>query len=93
MSLYALLFIIPVAGYVRVKAGGFPIETLDGWVCRRSCRAPTRWRRWRRRSTTSAGSRSLSSSCLHVAAAAYHGIIRRDGVFSRMWPPLAGRGG
>ena len=25
---------------------------------------------------------------LHVGAALFHGIIRRDGVFSRMWPPV-----
>jgi cytochrome b561 len=25
---------------------------------------------------------------MHVAAAAYHGLVRRDGVFSRMWPPF-----
>ncbi|MBJ3776163.1 cytochrome b [Acuticoccus mangrovi] len=23
---------------------------------------------------------------LHIAAALYHGVVRRDGVFSRMWP-------
>ena len=25
---------------------------------------------------------------MHVGAAAYHGLVRRDGVFSRMWPPF-----
>ncbi|HBS99255.1 MAG TPA: cytochrome B, partial [Citreicella sp.] len=29
---------------------------------------------------------------MHMGAAAYHGLIRRDGIFSRMWPPFgAGR--
>src|SRR6056297_2430023 len=28
-ALYVLLFIVPVAGYIRVKAGGFPVESLD----------------------------------------------------------------
>ena len=27
----------------------------------------------------------------HVGAALHHGIMRRDGVFSRMWPPIGGR--
>jgi cytochrome b561 len=26
---------------------------------------------------------------IHVAAALYHGIVRRDGVISRMWPPFS----
>ena len=33
-SLYVLLFVMPIAGYTRVKAGGFPIETLE--LARRS---------------------------------------------------------
>ena len=28
---------------------------------------------------------------LHVGATAHHALILRDGVFSRMWPPWAGR--
>ncbi|MFP4275368.1 MAG: cytochrome b, partial [Paracoccaceae bacterium] len=28
-ALYGLLFLMPVAGYVRVRAGGFPLESLD----------------------------------------------------------------
>ena len=26
---------------------------------------------------------------LHICAAAYHGLVRRDGIFSRMWPVFA----
>ncbi|MEJ8562545.1 cytochrome b/b6 domain-containing protein [Yoonia sp. GPGPB17] len=25
---------------------------------------------------------------MHIGAAAYHGLVRRDGIFSRMWPPI-----
>lgn len=28
-GLYAMLFVMPLAGYIRVRAGGFPIESLD----------------------------------------------------------------
>lgn len=90
--LYGLLFVIPVAGYVRVKAGGFPIETLD-WLGVPSL-VP--------RSDTLAqiaksvhyfsGLAIAALIVMHVGAALYHGVIRRDGVFSRMWPPFAGRG-
>lgn len=92
-SLYALLFIMPVAGYIRVKAGGFPIETLD-WlgvpslVPRSDALAETA------KTIHFLGAFAIAGLIgLHVAAAAYHGIFRRDGVFSRMWPPFAGRHG
>ena len=29
VALYALLLIMPLAGYIRVRAGGFPVEALD----------------------------------------------------------------
>lgn len=92
LSLYALLFIMPLAGYTRVKAGGFPIETLDALgvpslVPRSDALAEVA------KSIHYFGGIAIALLIgLHVAAAAYHGIIRRDGVFSRMWPPLAGRG-
>ena len=63
-ALYVLLVVQPVAGYVRVRAGGFPIEALDGvfsrmWrsVWARCCRKVMRLRRRRRRCTTGRGSR------------------------------------
>jgi len=93
VGLYTLLVIVPVAGYTRVKAGGFPIETLDAWgvpslVPRSDALAEV--------AKTVHYFGGLAIACLiglHIAAAAYHGIIRRDGVFSRMWPPFAGRRG
>jgi cytochrome b561 len=92
LSLYALLIIMPVAGYIRVKAGGFPIETLD-WlglpslVPRSDALAETA------KTVHFFGGIAIAGLiAVHIAAAAYHGVIRRDGVFSRMWPPFAGRG-
>ena len=92
-SLYALLLIMPVAGYIRVKAGGFPIESLD------ALGAPSLVPRSEALAETAksvhyfAGIALGAVIAVHIAAAAYHGIVRRDGVFSRMWPPFAGRGG
>ena len=88
--MYALLVLMPVAGYVRVKAGGFPIETLDAIGL--PSLAP-------RSDALAAAAKSLHYAgglalavliALHLGAALYHGILRRDGVFSRMWPPAAG---
>jgi cytochrome b561 len=92
-ALYALLLAMPIAGYVRVKAGGFPIETLD-WLGIPSL-VP-------RSDTVAETAKAVhyfagivlgGFIALHIAAAAYHGIVRRDGVFSRMWPPFARRRG
>lgn len=91
--LYALLILMPVAGYVRVKAGGFPIEMLDAaglpsLVPRSDALAAVA------KSVHYAGGLALAALvALHLGAALYHGILRRDGVFSRMWPPLGGGAG
>jgi len=88
LGLYTLLFVLPVAGYVRVRAGGFPIETLD-WLG-----VPTLVPRsdalaeLAKTTHYVAGLGIAAIIAVHIGAAAFHGVIRRDGVFSRMWPPL-----
>ena len=92
-ALYALLFLMPLAGYVRVRAGGFPIEGLDllgiGTLVPRSDALADVAKTIHYFGGLAIGAFLL----LHVSAAAYHGMIRRDGVFSRMWPPFATRNG
>jgi cytochrome b561 len=87
--LYLLLIVMAVSGYVRVRAGGFPVEMLDAiglphFVPRDDALAET---------AKSIHARAKFGIglfiALHVGAAAYHGLVRRDGVFSRMWPPTA----
>lgn len=91
VALYVLLLAMPIAGYVRVKAGGFPIETLD-WLG-----IPSLVPRSDPVAETAkavhyfAGIALGAFIVLHICAAAYHGILRRDGVFSRMWPPFGRR--
>lgn len=90
LALYTLIFVMPVAGYIRVKAGGFPIETLDAMGI--PSLAP--------RSDALAGiAKSIhyyggialaALIAMHIGAALYHGIVKKDGVFSRMWPPVGG---
>jgi cytochrome b561 len=88
-ALYLLLIVMAVSGYVRVRAGGFPVELLDAigvpsFVPRDDALAQT---------AKSIHARAKFGIglfiALHVGAAAYHGLVRRDGVFSRMWPPTA----
>jgi cytochrome b561 len=91
IGLYVLLLIMPVAGYVRVKAGGFPIEALDAlgigtFVPRSEALAAFA------KATHYYGSYAIGALVLiHISAAAYHGLVRRDGIFLRMWPPIKSR--
>jgi cytochrome b561 len=85
-ALYLLVFVMAVSGYIRVKAGGFPLEGLDAigvpsLVPRDDALAGTA-------KTIHATTRYalIAVILMHVGAAAFHGIVKRDGVFSRMWP-------
>ena len=87
-ALYTLAVLVPVAGYVRVRAGGFPIEWLDALgipplVPRSEALAGAAQTVHYVAALTFAGLIGL-----HVLAAIYHGAVRRDGVFGRIWPPL-----
>jgi cytochrome b561 len=90
LALYTLLLIMPVAGYVRVRAGGFPIEALDALgvpslVPRSDTLAEAA------QTVHYFGGLALAAFvAIHIGAAVYHGIVRKDGVFSRMWPPFSG---
>ena len=90
-ALYVLIFAMPILGYVRVRAGGFPIEGLDAigfpsLVPRSDALAEVA------KSLHFYGAIAITLLiAVHVAAALQHGLLRRDGVFSRMWPPFGGR--
>ncbi|MBD3766024.1 MAG: cytochrome b [Rhodobacterales bacterium] len=90
LGLYVLLIVLPVAGYVRVRAGGFPIESLD------ALGIPALVPRSDTLADVAKTVHYLSGLAIavlvamHVGAALMHGIVKRDGVFSRMWPPLGG---
>ena len=79
--LYALLFVVPVAGYVRVRAGGFPIESLDAigvpsLVPRSDALAAIA-----KSVHYYAGMAIIAVLALHIGAALYHRFVLRDGVF------------
>ncbi len=85
--LYVALFVMPISGYIRVRAGGFPIEGLDAlgigtFVPRSEMLA-----------NIAKSIHYLTAFAIvvlllmHIGAALQHALIRRDGVFERMWPP------
>ncbi|MFW5881344.1 MAG: cytochrome b [Roseicyclus sp.] len=92
-ALYGLLLLMPIAGYTRVRAGGFPIETLDALGMPSLVPRSDTLAEMAQTVHFAGGIAIAALIVVHVAAAAQHGLLRRDGVFSRMWPPFAGRGG
>jgi cytochrome b561 len=83
-ALYLLLFLMPILGYVRVKAADLPIESLDAMGMQSL--VPASEPLAKLASTLHlAGALALAALvALHLLAAFYHGAIRRDGVYSRM---------
>ncbi|OWU68056.1 cytochrome b [Marinibacterium profundimaris] len=89
--LYTLLLVMPLAGYIRVRAGRFPIEGLDalgiGTLVPRSEALANA-----AKALHFYGAYAIAALiAIHIGAALLHGLILRDGVFARMWPPLARR--
>jgi cytochrome b561 len=85
--LYALLLIMAISGYIRVRAGGFPIEMLDalgvpGLVPRSDTLAEAA-------KTIHAYARFPLAAliALHIAAGLKH-LFVKDGVFQHIWPPI-----
>ena len=82
---------MPLAGYIRVRAGRFPIEGLDalgiGTLVPRSEALANA-----AKALHFYGAYAIAALiAIHIGAALLHGLILRDGVFARMWPPLARR--
>ena len=84
--LYGLVIVMAVSGYTRVKAAGFPLEGLDALgfpslVPKSEALAKTAQNiHWTARFAL------LALILLHVGAALQHALVKRDGVFGRMWP-------
>jgi cytochrome b561 len=88
-GLYVLLIVMTVSGYVRVTTGGFPIELLNALGIPPLFGKDEEVAEIAKTVHATAKYVLVALIGMHVAAAAYHGIVRRDGVFSRMWPPFS----
>ena len=91
LALYILMIVLPLSGYVRVRAGGFPIEALDAMglpalVPRSEALADAA-------SALHQGAAValMAVLALHIGAGLHHALILRDGVWPRIWPPRAPR--
>lgn len=87
--LYLLLIVMPLSGFTRVRAGGFPVELLDRlgagpWLAKSETLAGAA-----KGLHAAAGTLLIALLAVHVGAALHHAVIRQDDVWSRMWPPRA----
>ncbi len=86
-ALYALLLVMAISGYVRVRAGGFPIEMLD------ALGLPTLVPRSDALAQMAQSVHGFTRFplaaliVLHVGAGLRHALAR-DGVFGQIWPPF-----
>lgn len=89
--LYVLILVMPLSGYIRVRAGGFPIEALDRLglptlVPRSDALANAA------KLIHEIGAYTIAALLvLHIAAALHHAVILRDGTWARIWPPVTRR--
>jgi cytochrome b561 len=86
VALYVMVFFMAVTGYIRVRAGGFPVEMLDAMGL------PPLVPRSDALENAAQTAHSIGRFVLlaflaaHIGAALQHKFIKKDGVFDRMWP-------
>jgi cytochrome b561 len=87
-GLYLMLFVMAISGYVRVTTGGFPLEALEALGIPPLFGKDEAVAKVASRVHRTAIVVLLALIAMHVSAALYHGLVRRDGVVGRMWPPF-----
>lgn len=87
-GLYLMVFVMAASGYARVRLGGFPIEYLDALGVPSFLPESEAAAEVAKRIHATAKYALGALILVHVGAAAHHGLVKRDGVFSRMWPPF-----
>lgn len=87
VALYALLLVMAISGYVRVRAGGFPVEMLDALGLPTLVPRSDPLAEFAKSVHATARFALVALIAVHVAAALRH-LLARDGVFGRIWPPL-----
>lgn len=81
--LYALMFAMPLIGWAMVSAGGYPV-TLGAWQLPPIAPADAALFAWLRGAHRYLAFLLFATVLLHLAAALFHGWIRRDGVLTSM---------
>jgi len=83
MLLYALMIAMPLIGWAMVSAGGYPV-TVGSWQLPPIAPADATLFAWLRGAHRYLALLLFATVLLHLAAALFHGWIRRDGVLESM---------
>ncbi|MFD4836361.1 cytochrome b [Achromobacter sp. NPDC058515] len=81
--LYALMFAMPLIGWAMVSAGGYPV-LVGGWQLPAIAPTDAALFAWLRGAHRYLAFLLFATVLLHLAAALFHGWIRRDGVLESM---------
>ena len=87
-ALYALLFILPVSGYIRTVGDGYPIEMLDALGIPPLVTGIPEIAGVMMVVHAAAAYALVALVAAHLAASVHHGLGEPDGVLARIWPPL-----
>ncbi|MDB5971238.1 MAG: cytochrome [Hydrocarboniphaga sp.] len=82
--LYALMFALPMVGWAMLSAEGYPILIYGGLQLPPLMHADAMWYAHLRSLHSLLGYLLFFTVLLHLGAALFHGLIRRDGVLSSM---------
>lgn len=82
--LYALLFLQPISGWAMVSASGVPVELTDGVYLPQVLPENALVYAWLRTAHGLLAMAFYAMILMHVGAALFHALIRRDGVMRSM---------
>src|SRR5215217_435213 len=82
--LYGLLLAMAVSGFIRVMAGGFPLELFDRFGIQNLVPRSDSLAETAKRIHAVLRFPLITLIVLHIAAALFHGLIKRDGIANRM---------
>jgi len=82
--LYAMMFAMPLIGWSMLSAGGYPVVLAPGVQLPPIAPHDVALYAWLRAAHTWVGLALYATILLHLSAALFHALIRRDGVFASM---------
>jgi len=84
--LYALMLAMPLSGWAMLSAAGYPVTLLDGMRLPLIVPRDAALFAWLRGAHHWLALLLLAAFLLHLAAALFHALVRRDGVLASMAP-------
>jgi len=91
--LYGLMLAMPLIGWAMLSAAGYPIHLFGALYLPPIVPQDVQIYAWLRSAHTYLAFLLFATVSMHLAAALFHGLIRRDGVFSSMARAAARRAG